>query len=61
MNVTPRYIVGMLKAWYSKDSKAMLGEQTFYNVAEEILNGHLQCGTTKLNQIIFCEYTTNVK
>jgi hypothetical protein len=56
MHVAPRDIMEMLKTWYSKDNKAMLEEQTFYKVAKEILNGRLQCGTTKLNQIIFCEY-----
>jgi hypothetical protein len=56
MHVTPRDVMEMVKAWYDKDNKVMLEEQTFYNVAKEILTGRLQCGTTKLNQMVFCEY-----
>jgi hypothetical protein len=56
MPLTPRDIVEMLNTWYGKENKAVVEEQTFYSVAKEILDGRLQCGTTKLNQGLFCEY-----
>jgi hypothetical protein len=56
MPVTPRDIVAMMTTWYNRVDKTVVEEQTLYNVAKEILNGRLQCGTTKLNQIVFCEY-----
>jgi hypothetical protein len=52
---TQRGIVSMLTAWYDKE-KGLTEEQTFYDIGKEILGAHLQCPTTKLNQIVLCKY-----
>ncbi|XP_048763855.1 uncharacterized protein LOC125671909 [Ostrea edulis] len=53
MRLTPRNVVTMLNAWYNDADQMMLKEQTFVNVARELLDAHFQCATTRVNQIIF--------
>ncbi|XP_048745322.1 uncharacterized protein LOC125658198 [Ostrea edulis] len=52
MSLTQHNIVAKLSAWYRSD-QMMFRERAFDNIAEELLNAHFQCATTKLNQIVF--------
>ncbi|XP_048777292.2 uncharacterized protein LOC125681307 [Ostrea edulis] len=61
MPLTPRNVVTMLNAWYNDADQMMLKEQTFVNVARELLDAHFQCATTRVNQIIFYVFKDQVR
>ncbi|XP_048734452.2 uncharacterized protein LOC125650309 isoform X2 [Ostrea edulis] len=61
MQLTPRNVVAMLNAWYSNDDQTMTKEQTFFNVARELLDAHFQCATTRINQIVFYVFKDQIR
>ncbi|XP_048778047.2 uncharacterized protein LOC125681837 [Ostrea edulis] len=61
MPLTPRIVVTMLNAWYNDADQMMLKEQTFVNVAGELLDAHFQCATTRVNQIVFYVFKNQVR
>jgi hypothetical protein len=57
MLLTPHNVVAMLNSWYNNADQMMLKEQTFFNVARELVGARAQCATTKFNQVISCKFT----
>ncbi|XP_048776932.2 uncharacterized protein LOC125681063 [Ostrea edulis] len=61
MPLTPRNVVTMLNVWYNDADQMMLKEQSFVNVARELLDAHFQCATTRVNQIVFYVFKDQVR
>jgi hypothetical protein len=56
MPLTPRNVVSMLNSWYNDAEQMMLKEQVFFNVARELVGARSQCATSRINQVVSCEY-----
>ncbi|XP_048778191.1 uncharacterized protein LOC125681943 [Ostrea edulis] len=61
MQLTPRNVVVRLSAWYDNNDEMMTKEQTFFNVARELLDAHFQCAATRINQIVFYVFKDQVR
>jgi hypothetical protein len=45
-----------LETWYNNANQMVLTDRAFYNVTKDLLGAYFQCATTKINQMVFCEY-----
>ncbi|XP_048758538.2 uncharacterized protein LOC125668424 [Ostrea edulis] len=61
MQLTQRNVVAMLNVWYDNDDQMITKEDSFFNVARELLDAHFHCATTRFNQIVFYVFNDQVR